>query len=188
MYTYYDSIHDNIDSNNIDQITDRIFLGGILARRSDLLTHYDIKHVIGLLTLQERHAISTEQVIVTREPEFRLEYKYDVVAACRTDGVHVENKFFDVEDSRATKILPIISTIKEYYDSVAPARVLIHCRMGISRSATVVLALLMHEGKSFKDAVNHVSGIRPVINPNGRFMLSLEELDTTLNQAQFADK
>eukprot|EP00808_Paulinella_micropora_P001977 g75160.t1 len=44
--------------------------------------------------------------------------------------------------------------------------VLVHCMMGISRSSTIVLAYLMTQGMSLKDAYAHVKRVRPCIKPN----------------------
>ncbi|CAF1041590.1 unnamed protein product [Rotaria sp. Silwood1] len=47
---------------------------------------------------------------------------------------------------------------------------LVHCKMGISRSASTVLAYLMKENNhSFADALEHVKKRRSCINPNGGF-------------------
>jgi len=47
---------------------------------------------------------------------------------------------------------------------------LVHCKMGISRSASTVLAYLMKEhNHSFADALEHVKKRRSCINPNGGF-------------------
>jgi protein-tyrosine phosphatase len=52
--------------------------------------------------------------------------------------------------------------------------------MGISRSATVVLALLMHDGLSLQLAIDLVESKRPCILPNERFRSDLNELETIL--------
>lgn len=52
--------------------------------------------------------------------------------------------------------------------------------MGISRSATVVLGLLLHDGMSLQEAYDHVESIRPAINPNNGFKLALNELESRI--------
>lgn len=57
--------------------------------------------------------------------------------------------------------------------------VLVHCIMGMSRSASIVLLYLMHmEGLSLKESYDLVKSKRPCINPNPRFLkeLSKQEL------------
>lgn len=61
-------------------------------------------------------------------------------------------------------------------------KILVHCAMGISRSATIVIAYLMSRYKmSLNSAYNYVKSIRPEINPNRYFMKKLEEYEKELN-------
>eukprot|EP01062_Namystynia_karyoxenos_P009647 TRINITY_DN13405_c1_g1_i1.p1 TRINITY_DN13405_c1_g1~~TRINITY_DN13405_c1_g1_i1.p1 ORF type:complete len:434 (+),score=91.52 TRINITY_DN13405_c1_g1_i1:102-1403(+) len=58
------------------------------------------------------------------------------------------------------------------------AAVLVHCEMGRSRSASVVLAwLMLHRGKSLSDAWATVQRIRPIVSPNAAFCRQLRLLD-----------
>ena len=44
---------------------------------------------------------------------------------------------------------------------------LVHCKMGISRSATVTIAYVMKEyGHSLAEALDHVRGRREIVRPN----------------------
>ncbi|CAF1361387.1 unnamed protein product, partial [Didymodactylos carnosus] len=52
---------------------------------------------------------------------------------------------------------------------------LVHCKMGISRSASTVLAYLMKENShTLNDALDHVKKRRSCINPNGGFRSQLQ--------------
>jgi len=54
-------------------------------------------------------------------------------------------------------------------------RVLVHCIRGVSRSATIVSAFLMHSEKlSAEEAVERVQLARPVARPNYGFMIQLQ--------------
>jgi len=65
--------------------------------------------------------------------------------------------------------------------------VLVHCRMGISRSATIVLAYLMKFGLcdadadatplSYQTVFQFLKSRRPEVNPNFGFCLALRTLD-----------
>jgi hypothetical protein len=56
--------------------------------------------------------------------------------------------------------------------------VLVHCRKGVSRSATIVIAYVMkHQGIPFEDAFEYVKQKRSIINPNLGFVLALEALE-----------
>lgn len=56
--------------------------------------------------------------------------------------------------------------------------VLVHCAAGISRSASVVLGyLVLHGGKSLREAFAHLLQCRPCIWPNEGFMSALIDLE-----------
>ena len=64
--------------------------------------------------------------------------------------------------------------------------VLVHCRHGVSRSATIVLAYLMQYGvggsagakpMTYDAAFDYVKERRPLISPNLGFVLALREVD-----------
>ena len=61
-------------------------------------------------------------------------------------------------------------------------RVLVHCAMGISRSATIVLAYLMYKYRvPLNTAYEFVKARRPEINPNPGFMTILQQYEYELN-------
>mmetsp|Transcript_2663 Transcript_2663/g.3600 ORF Transcript_2663/g.3600 Transcript_2663/m.3600 type:complete len:207 (-) Transcript_2663:85-705(-) len=60
-------------------------------------------------------------------------------------------------------------------------RVLVHCRAGVSRSATFVMAYMMREEKmTLKEAFYHVLDRREVIYPNPGFILQLSSYEKKL--------
>ena len=64
---------------------------------------------------------------------------------------------------------------KKKKGTAAPAAtVLVHCQMGISRSATIVMAYLMHKhGLTYDDALRLVQRKRPIVQPNPGFEAQL---------------
>eukprot|EP01001_Neometanema_parovale_P006920 NODE_3254_length_1251_cov_138.421986_g3090_i0.p1 GENE.NODE_3254_length_1251_cov_138.421986_g3090_i0~~NODE_3254_length_1251_cov_138.421986_g3090_i0.p1 ORF type:complete len:223 (-),score=24.25 NODE_3254_length_1251_cov_138.421986_g3090_i0:503-1171(-) len=78
---------------------------------------------------------------------------------------------------------PIAKHFSSCYDFIEEARmnqcsVLVHCRRGISRSATIVISYIMKFlGKSFEDAFDFVKQKRDIINPNLGFVLALESMN-----------
>ena len=63
--------------------------------------------------------------------------------------------------------------------------VLVHCRSGVSRSATIVLAYLLTEaGMPLLDAFHLVRSKRPVVTPNIGFMRKLIELEISISSSQ----
>nr|CAD7393552.1 unnamed protein product [Timema cristinae] len=51
--------------------------------------------------------------------------------------------------------------------------VFVHCNAGVSRSAALVIAYLMKQGLSFKEAHSHLKKARSVIKPNSGFVAQL---------------
>ena len=61
-------------------------------------------------------------------------------------------------------------------------RVLVHCAMGISRSATIVIAYLMYKYRvPLSTAFDFVKSRRPEINPNPGFMNTLQQFEYELS-------
>jgi protein-tyrosine phosphatase len=64
-------------------------------------------------------------------------------------------------------------------------KVLVHCEVGMSRSATVVLAYLMNRcGISYGQALNHVKTRRPIVRPNAGFAQGLLQYDQELRKVE----
>lgn len=54
-------------------------------------------------------------------------------------------------------------------------RVLVHCKMGVSRSAATVIAYAMKQyGWSLEQALRHVQELRPIARPNPGFLRQLQ--------------
>uniref|UniRef100_A0A4W6C397 Dual specificity phosphatase 2 n=1 Tax=Lates calcarifer TaxID=8187 RepID=A0A4W6C397_LATCA len=86
-----------------------------------------------------------------------------------------------VEDSLAADIRACFSTAIAFIDSVKQSggRVLVHCQAGISRSATICLAYLMHTQRvRLDEAFDFVKQRRHVISPNLAFMGQLLQFET----------
>lgn len=92
-----------------------------------------------------------------------------------TDGL-VQHEFHRLKDNAKAKydlarIIP--SCIAFIHDAlnVPNAEVIVHCRAGISRSASVVLAYLMEKCGflTLRDAMTHVESVRPCVEPNHGF-------------------
>jgi len=79
----------------------------------------------------------------------------------------------DTESLNTNNLLvSTLKTIRKYMDE--NKGVLVHCRAGVSRSASVVIAfLMMYHNLSFSQAQNYVRNQRPFINPNAGFITQL---------------
>lgn len=85
----------------------------------------------------------------------------------------------NLEDNSDT---PIAEYFEQTHQFIEDARsrsqgVLVHCRRGISRSATIVIAYVMrYSQKNFEEAFDYVKEKRDIINPNLGFVLALESI------------
>jgi protein-tyrosine phosphatase len=81
----------------------------------------------------------------------------------------------DIEDS----VNNAIKQIMEYHDRNPQSIIYVHCKAGVSRSATVIIAFLMkHQNWTVKQAYEYVKMRRPAISPNIGFMSVLHKLET----------
>jgi hypothetical protein len=88
----------------------------------------------------------------------------------------------DLEDSADQPIAQYFDQTHQFIEDARARsqKVLVHCRRGISRSATLVIAYVMRYAlKSFDEAFDFVKQKRDMINPNLGFMLALEALSPT---------
>ncbi|XP_004072327.1 dual specificity protein phosphatase 2 [Oryzias latipes] len=88
-----------------------------------------------------------------------------------------------VEDTLAADIRACFNTAIAFIDSVKQSggRVLVHCQAGISRSATICLAYLMHTQRvRLNEAFDFVKQRRNVISPNLAFMGQLLQFETDI--------
>ncbi|XP_053142948.1 protein phosphatase Slingshot homolog 3 isoform X2 [Hemicordylus capensis] len=90
-------------------------------------------------------------------------------------------------DEETSQLLP---HWKETYSFISAARaqglrVLVHCKMGVSRSGSTVIAYAMKKyGWSLEQALRHVQERRPIVHPNPGFMRQLELYQGILNASR----
>jgi protein-tyrosine phosphatase len=135
----------------------KLYLGSLDdAINTDWIKKNNIKDVITVIT-----GIDTESLINS------------------LSEINVKCHVFDVCDNSKQNLSSLFQTLFDIVDS-SPS-VLIHCGMGISRSATVVLAYLMYSKKMYlNDAVLFVLKSRLCIFPNDGFIIQLIEFENKL--------
>lgn len=119
------------------------------------------------LPLLRSHNISAIVQVLDNEPEplYRDEFTYFLV---------------DLIDSPTEDILRIFEKTLAFIEKHIQSglSVLVHCKAGMSRSATVVIAYLMAKHKmSYKKAFYKVRDQRPCISPNSGFAMQLCSMD-----------
>ncbi len=94
---------------------------------------------------------------------------------------HVDFEYFrigGVRDSPDATILPHLQGVLEFLDSSpSSSRVLIHCQAGVSRSASIAIACVMHMRPEFsmEQAYDTVKAARSIIGPEPEFLFQIEE-------------
>lgn len=135
-----------------------LYLGSAYAASNPkVLQYYGITHVLNVameLPVHNRFnfRVKTKQIMADDSQSYNIRYNF-------------EEAFKFIEDARAKG-----------------GRVLVHCAMGISRSATIVLAYLMYKYRvPLNTAYEFVKARRPEINPNPGFMSILQQYEYELS-------
>ncbi|XP_053520011.1 dual specificity protein phosphatase 13 isoform X1 [Artibeus jamaicensis] len=150
--------------SHVNEVWPNLFLGDAHAARDrSKLTQLGITHVVNVAA--GKFQVDTGAKFYHGMP---LEY-YGIEAE--------DNPFFDL----SVYFLPVARYIRTAL-SVPQGRVLVHCAMGVSRSATVVLAFLMiYENMTLVEAIQTVQAHRDIC-PNSGFLRQLQVLDHRLGR------
>lgn len=138
--------------NDINQITDTIYLGNIeSAFNIKKLKSLGIKKVLTVMSAFGNHYNDHEFV----------------------------HKSIEVDDAYDTNLIKHFKECFLFMDGYD--KVFVHCAAGMSRSATVVIAYLMWKQKmTLNDAIDFVKKKRPIISPNLNFMRQLQTFQELL--------
>mmetsp|Transcript_10686 Transcript_10686/g.18793 ORF Transcript_10686/g.18793 Transcript_10686/m.18793 type:complete len:319 (+) Transcript_10686:181-1137(+) len=114
-----------------------------------------------------KHASPAVGAIVNCTNVFPNYHEDDSISYCR---IAVNDEF------GANILVYLEGAAKFIHHNVLQGRsVLVHCQMGVSRSATVIIAYLMkYRSMSRIEAYSHVKQRRPMVNPNPGFWKQLE--------------
>nr|XP_021529516.1 dual specificity protein phosphatase 13 isoform X3 [Aotus nancymaae] len=157
-------VHQSAMLNHINEVWPRLFLGdAYVARDKSKLTQLGITHVVNA-------AAGKFQVDTGAKFYHGMSLEYYGIEAD-------DNPFFDL----SVYFLPVARYIRAAL-SLPQGRVLVHCAMGVSRSATLVLAFLMiYENMTLVEAIQTVQAHRNIC-PNSGFLRQLQVLDNRLGQ------
>ncbi|NXW32316.1 DS13B phosphatase, partial [Phaetusa simplex] len=150
--------------NHVDQVWPNIYLGDAWAARSKTtLQSLNITHIL--------NAADGPYSINTGAKYYKdLQIEYYGVEAFDDPSFDLSIFFYDA----ANFIGKALNT--------SGGKVFVHCAMGVSRSASLVLAFLMiHENMTLVDALKTVSAHRDIC-PNSGFLSQLRDLDIKLNE------
>ncbi|NXS44757.1 DS13B phosphatase, partial [Balaeniceps rex] len=150
--------------NHVDQVWPNIYLGDAWAARSKTtLQSLNITHIL--------NAADGPYSINTGAKYYEdLQIEYYGIEAFDDPSFDLSIFFYDA----ANFIGKALNT--------SGGKVFVHCAMGVSRSASLVLAFLMiHENMTLVDALKTVSAHRDIC-PNSGFLSQLRDLDIKLNE------
>lgn len=129
-----------------NKISDNIYLGNLAgAQNKKFLEDNNITHIINLSynSYPQHSGIKYLIINIPDSPDQNIKQHFDKVI-----------KFFD--------------------DAINNnGNVYIHCKAGISRSTTCLIAYLMYKGLNMCDSVNYVRSKRLIIEPNSGFWIQL---------------
>ena len=148
---------DQIKSDFIDKITDKIYLGDI-----DGASDFDYF---------SKEGITNVLSVIHRPPDYADEDKIN----------HKIIKIDDLDDEN------IIQYFKECIEFIEKAdKIYIHCMCGVSRSSTIVIAYLMWKAHcSYYDSYFFVKSSRSFINPNDGFVKQLKIFEDLLQKNDY---
>ncbi|TFY75105.1 hypothetical protein EWM64_g8907 [Hericium alpestre] len=112
---------------------------------------------------------------LSHHPELGITHVVSVCPDFSTDTLH--HLRIDVQDCETEDFLIHLPDACRFIQSAIHERgkVLVHCVMGISRSAAVVAAyLMMTRGLSYVDAISYIRQRRPQVQPNYGFIKQLQ--------------
>ncbi|XP_010712671.1 dual specificity protein phosphatase 13-like [Meleagris gallopavo] len=150
--------------NHVDQVWPNIYLGDAWAARSiTTIQSLNITHIL--------NAAHGPYSINTGAKYYKdLQIEYFGIEAFDDPSFDLSIFFYDA----ANFIGKALNT--------SGGKVFVHCAMGVSRSATLVLAFLMiHENMTLVDALKTVGSHRDIC-PNTGFLSQLRELDIKLSE------
>ncbi|KAG8522708.1 Protein phosphatase Slingshot-3 [Galemys pyrenaicus] len=90
-------------------------------------------------------------------------------------------------DEESSQLLPHWKETHRFVEAARAqgSRVLVHCKMGVSRSAATVAAYAMKQyGWSLEQALRHVQELRPIARPNPGFLRQLQTYQGILTARQ----
>lgn len=101
---------------------------------------------------------------------------------------NVSHQSYNIVDSVDVDITKVFDNIFSDVDKIRASgeKVLAHCKLGMSRSATVVIGYLMHAGivTSLRAAYEMVVTARPIVMPNEGFRRQLCKYEAKLFNGQ----
>ncbi|KAF8848241.1 phosphatases II, partial [Acephala macrosclerotiorum] len=158
----------------LDEITPGLFLGNIESILDEpTVRENNIKAAI---------SVTSRDYVQWHEPQFIEMFPHHIWIQAEDDSKQELLRymsqccdFIDENLKPTSTSSPEDPSVGESGSKPEVSKVLVHCRMGISRSATIIIAYLMRKKRlSAEDALAYVRVNRWIANPNANFMAQLK--------------
>ena len=157
--------------NPMDLITEGLYLGNVAAASDiKLLQQHGITHIL--------------RVLKGDFGKFYYDkFSYKIIQIDDLPNQNIQKYF----ESSYKFIEDALSANK---DGVVKNKVLVHCQVGMSRSATIVISYLMkkYPDLTWNKALRFVKAKRPIVNPNDGFLRQLKAYERTLERLRYKEK
>ena len=143
----------------MDLVIPKLFISGIAAARNrEMLKERGITHIC---------------MCIDGDPPFPEDFEYFCIKVLDVNEADIKSKFKEA--------IEFISSGRQRPDG----KVLVHCAAGISRSATMVIAYLMHLlGTTADQSLALLRAARPIVSPNRGFASQLIDFECELFESQ----
>ncbi|KAH8822937.1 protein-tyrosine phosphatase-like protein [Flagelloscypha sp. PMI_526] len=128
------------------------------------------------LWLTSHSTASRREVLRANNIAYVLSVLDDTFASDKNTDMPIKRLKIPVNDWIDADLLCHFDETNKFIDEALEQEkgIIVHCMMGVSRSATVVIAYLMwKKSMTFEDALAHVKERRPIIDPNEGFRAQL---------------
>mmetsp|Transcript_89717 Transcript_89717/g.159448 ORF Transcript_89717/g.159448 Transcript_89717/m.159448 type:complete len:798 (+) Transcript_89717:111-2504(+) len=131
----------------------------------------------GALFISSYQVASDEAELRKRNITHIVNTAADICDSCFPDKFQYLTYYLKDANSEEISLL-FYRTLEWIHDAISKGgRVLVHCREGVSRSATMIIAYLMWRlNLSFEQAHERIRQVRPICNPNTGFTCQLLQL------------
>lgn len=149
----------SVPMHRVDRVTKNLYIGDLNdAQNLEALNQEGITHIVNC----------------TDMPNAFPNQKHYIRLGLKDDPTFGNEDLFEVLE-------PSYSYIKAVLKYNPNAKILVHCRAGISRSASVVIYALMRlYGMTYRDALSAVRSVRPIVNPNPWYEKQLMDIEMML--------
>lgn len=147
-----------INNFEISHIIDNIYLGNIKGGNNyELLKEYNIQAIVRIL--------NPENIRINRMNDL-----------LREDDDNMKYLYISLYDHPSDNLIKYLDRFMDFMNNNKEKNILIHCMMGVSRSASfTILYLIKNYSMTLEDAIILTKCKRNIVNPNGGFLIQMKK-------------